>query len=67
VAGAAAQVPVPYRAFKGFVNDSPRTLTAIAAVDYQGRRDASRPEGADGVNVKASSPELCSACWALRL
>jgi len=53
-AAGAGQVPVPYPAFKGFVNGSPRTLSAIAAVDYEGAATLPVREGADGVNLKVA-------------
>lgn len=51
----AGQVPVPYGAFKGFVDGSPRTLSAVAAVDYHGAATLPVREGADGVNLKVAS------------
>ena len=51
----AGQVPVPYGAFKGFVDGSPRTLSAVAAVDYHGAATLPVREGADGVNLKVST------------
>jgi hypothetical protein len=53
-AAGAAQVPVPYPAFKGFVDGSPRTLSAIAGVDYHGAETLPVREGADGVNLKVA-------------
>ena len=53
-AAGAAQVPVPYPAFKGFVDGSPRTLSAIAGVDYHGADTLPVREGADGVNLKVA-------------
>ncbi len=47
-------VPVPYGAFKGFVDGSPRTLSAVAGVDYHGAASLPVREGADGVNVKVA-------------
>jgi putative ABC transport system permease protein len=54
VAGQAGQVPVPYPAFKGFVEGSPKTLSAIAAVDYHGAATLPVREGADGVNLQVA-------------
>jgi putative ABC transport system permease protein len=51
----AGQVPVPYGAFKGFVDGSPRTLSAVAGVDYHGAVTLPVREGADGVNLKVAS------------
>ena len=53
-AAGAAQVPVPYPAFKGFVDGSPRTLSAIAGVDYHGAATHPVREGADGVNLEVA-------------
>src|SRR4029453_12386098 len=50
----ARQVPVPYGAFKGFVDASPRTLSAVAGVDYHGAASLPVREGADGVNLKVA-------------
>lgn len=49
-----ARVPVPYGAFKGFVDASPRTLSAVAAVDYHGAETHPVREGADGVNLEVA-------------
>ena len=51
----AGQVPVPYGAFKAFVDGSPRTLSAVAAVDYHGAATLPVREGADGVNLKVAA------------
>jgi hypothetical protein len=51
----AGQVPVPYGAFRGFVGGAPRTLSAVAAVDYHGAATLPVREGADGVNLKVAS------------
>jgi len=53
-AAGAGQVPVPYPAFKGFVDASPRTLSAVAGVDYHGAASLPVREGADGVNLKVA-------------
>ena len=53
-AAASAQVPVPYPAFKRFVDGSPRTLSAIAGVDYHGAETLPVREGADGVNLEVA-------------
>ena len=47
-------MPVPYPAFKGFVDGSPRTLSAVAGVDYHGAATLPVREGADGVNLKVA-------------
>ena len=44
--------PVPR--FKGFVDGSPRTLSAVAAVDYHGAATIPVRDGADGVNLKVA-------------
>jgi hypothetical protein len=51
-AAGSRQVPVPYGAFKGFVDASPNTLSAVAGVDYHGADTHPVREGADGVNLK---------------
>ncbi len=48
------RVPVPYGAFKGFVDASPKTLSAVAGVDYHGAATLPVREGADGVNLKVA-------------
>ena len=48
------RVPVPYGAFKGFVDASPKTLSAVAGVDYHGAASLPVREGADGVNLKVA-------------
>jgi putative ABC transport system permease protein len=48
------RVPVPYGAFKGFVDASPKTLAAVAGVDYHGASSLPVREGADGVNLKVT-------------
>jgi putative ABC transport system permease protein len=48
------RVPVPYGAFKGFVDASPKTLSAVAGVDYHGADSHPVREGADGVNLKVA-------------
>ena len=53
-AAGTGQVPVPYPAFKGFVDNSPRTLSAVAAVDYHGASTIPVRDGADGVNLKVA-------------
>jgi putative ABC transport system permease protein len=50
----ARQVPVPYQAFKGFVDASPKTLSAVAGVDYHGAASIAVLEGSDGVNLKVA-------------
>lgn len=49
-----ARVPVPYGAFKGFADASPRTLSAVAAVDYHGAAGLPVRERGDGVNLEAA-------------
>jgi putative ABC transport system permease protein len=49
-----ARVPVPYGSFKGFVDSSPKTLAAIAGVDYHGAAILPVREGTDGVNLKVA-------------
>ena len=51
---ASRRVPVPYGAFKGFVDGSPKTLSAVAGVDYHGAATLPVREGADGVNLKVA-------------
>ncbi len=53
-AGGAGRVPVPYGAFKGFADASPRTLSAIAGVDYHGAGTLSVRERGEGVNLKVA-------------
>ena len=48
------RVPVPYGAFKGFVDGSPRTLAAVAGVDYHGADTLPVREGTEGVNLKVA-------------
>jgi putative ABC transport system permease protein len=48
------RVPVPYGAFKGFVDASPKTLSAVAGIDYHGAASLPVREGADGVNLKVA-------------
>jgi len=51
----AGQVPIPYGAFKGFVDGSPGTLSAVAAIDYHGAATLPVREGTDGVNLKVAT------------
>lgn len=53
-AGRSRRVPVPYGTFKGFVDASPKTLSAVAGVDYHGATSLPVREGADGVNLKVT-------------
>ncbi len=53
-AAGAGHVPVPYPAFKGFVDGSPKTLAAVAGVDYHGAPNRPVREGANGVNLKVA-------------
>src|SRR5688572_12065418 len=52
--GRSRPVPVPYPAFKGFVDGSPRTLSDVAGVDYHGAATLPVREGTDGVNLKVA-------------
>jgi putative ABC transport system permease protein len=49
-----SRVPIPYGAFKGFVDASPKTLGAVAGVDYHGAATLPVREGTDGVNLKVA-------------
>ena len=51
----AGQVPVPYGAFKGFVDGSPRTLSASPRLIITAGAPLPVREGADGVNLKVAS------------
>lgn len=53
-AAGSARVPVPYPAFKGFVDASPRTLSAVAGVDYHGAATLPVRERGEGVNLKVA-------------
>jgi len=53
-AAGSRRVPVPYGAFKGVVDASPKTLSAVAGVDYHGAATLPVREGADGVNLKVA-------------
>ena len=53
-AGGAGRVPVPYGAFKGFADASPRTLSAIAGVDYHGAGTLPVRERGEGVNLEVA-------------
>jgi putative ABC transport system permease protein len=53
-AAGAGKVPVPYPAFKRFVDGSPRTLSAVAGIDYHGAATIPVRDGADGVNLKVA-------------
>ena len=50
----AGRVPVPYSAFKGFVEASPKTLSAVAGVDYHGAATLPVRERGEGVNLKVA-------------
>ena len=50
----ARRVPVPYGAFKGFVDASPKTLSAVAGVDYHGAASHPVREQGEGVNLKVA-------------
>ena len=50
----AQRVPVPYPAFKGFVDASPDTLSAVAGVDYHGAATHPVREQGEGVNLKVA-------------
>ena len=53
-AAGAGRVPVPYGAFRGFVDTSPRTLAAGAAVDYHGAATLPVRDRGEGVNLKVA-------------
>ena len=50
----AQRVPVPYGAFKGFVDASPETLSAVAGVDYHGAATHPVREQGEGVNLRVA-------------
>ena len=50
----AGRVPVPYGAFRGFVDASPKTLSAIAGVDYHGAGRLPVREHGEGVNLRVA-------------
>ena len=50
----AERVPVPYGAFKGFVDASPQTLSDVAGVDYHGASSLPVRERGDGVNLRVA-------------
>ena len=50
----AGRVPVPYGAFKGFADASPKTLSAIAGVDYHGAGTLPVRERGEGVNMRVA-------------
>ena len=50
----AGRVPVPYGAFRGFVDASPKTLSAIAGVDYHGAGRLPVREQGEGVNLRVA-------------
>ena len=50
----AGRVPIPYPAFKGFVDASPNTLSAVAGVDYHGAATLPVRERGEGVNLKVA-------------
>jgi len=54
-AAGSGRVPIPFAAFQGFVDASPTTLTAVAALDYHGAATLPVREGTDGVNLKVAS------------
>jgi putative ABC transport system permease protein len=53
-AAGAGHVPIPYGAFKAFVDASPTTLSAVGGVDYHGAATLPVREGTDGVNLKVA-------------
>ena len=53
-AAGAQRVPVPYGAFQGFVDASPRTLSAVAGVDYHGATRLPVRERGEGVNLEVA-------------
>ena len=50
----AGRVPVPYGAFKGFADASPKTLSAVAGVDYHGAGTLPVREQGEGVNMRVA-------------
>ena len=50
----AGRFPIPYPAFKGFVDASPNTLSAVAGVDYHGAATLPVRERGEGVNLKVA-------------
>ena len=50
----AGRVPVPYGAYRGFVDASPKTLSAVAAVDYHGAGRLPVREQGVGVNLRVA-------------
>ena len=50
----AGRVPVPYGAFRGFVDASPKTLSAVAGVDYHGAGRLPVHEQGEGVNLRVA-------------
>jgi putative ABC transport system permease protein len=54
-AAGSQRVPIPFAAFQAFVDASPTTLTAVAALDYHGAGTHPVREGTDGVNLKVAS------------
>ena len=50
----AQRVPIPYGAFKGFMDASPATLSAVAGVDYHGAATLPVREQGQGVNLKVA-------------
>ena len=50
----ARRVPVPYGAFRGFVDGSPETLSAVAGVDYHGAATLPVREHGKAVNLKVA-------------
>ena len=50
----AQRVPVPYGAFQGFVDASPKTLSAVAGVDYHGAASHPVREQGEGVNLEVA-------------
>ena len=50
----AGRLPVPYGAFKGFADASPRALSAVAGVDYHGAGTLPVRERGEGVNLKVA-------------
>lgn len=50
----AQRVPIPYGAFKGFVDASPTTLSAVAGVDYHGAATLPVREQGEGVNLEVA-------------
>ena len=51
----ARRVPIPYGAFKAFVDASPQTLSAVAGLDYHGAASHPVHERGEGVNLSVAT------------